>query len=104
MDRELNKQKWQEVIESQRSSGLSQKQWCEENQVNLHSLRYWVRRLKAIKTETDEVRWVSLDSTRIAPAADIIKITIGRASVEVRKQTDKHLLAEVLGILMAHVS
>ncbi|BES63915.1 hypothetical protein SANA_03540 [Gottschalkiaceae bacterium SANA] len=104
MDRELNKQKWQEIIEHQRSSGLSQKQWCEENQVNLHSFRYWVRRLKGIKTETDEVRCVSLDSTRNAPAADIVKITIGRASAEVRKQTDKHLLAEVLGILMAHAS
>jgi hypothetical protein len=100
MDRELNKQKWQDAIENQRSSGLSQKQWCQENEINLHNFRYWVRRLKTIETESDEVRWVSLDSDTVS---DIVKITVGKATVEVRRQTDRQLLSEVLGILMAHV-
>ena len=100
MDRELNKHKWQTAIEKQRSSGLSQKQWCQENEVNLHNFRYWVRRLKTIETESDEVRWVSLDSDSVL---DTVKITVGRATVEVRRQTDRQLLSEVLGILMAHV-
>lgn len=37
---------WKERIEEQRSSGLTQKQWCDEKGVSVSGLRYWIQRLK----------------------------------------------------------
>lgn len=104
MNKELNQKKWQEIIDNQQSSGMTQKTWCEANDVNLHNFRYWVNRLKTLATETDDVRWVSLEDARPSTKSDIMKITVGRACVEVNQETDKLLLADVLGILMTHVS
>lgn len=105
MNRELNQKKWQEIIDNQRSSGLTQKLWCEANDVNIHNFRYSVNRLKALASETDDVRWVCLEDTSSSPKkTTVIEITVGRASIEVNQKTDKLLLTDVLGILMTHVS
>lgn len=73
MNREFNQKKWQEIIDHQRSSGLTQKLWCEANDINIHNFRYWVNRLKVLASETDDVRWVSfLKMTGLKPI--IIKL------------------------------
>lgn len=45
-DKEMNREKWSRCIEVQEHSGISQKKWCEANQVNHHNFRYWRQRLK----------------------------------------------------------
>lgn len=42
----MNREKWSRCIEVQEHSGISQKKWCEANQVNHHNFRYWRQRLK----------------------------------------------------------
>ncbi|WP_430383876.1 IS66 family insertion sequence element accessory protein TnpA [Anoxynatronum buryatiense] len=32
-------------VEAYRSSDKPAKVWCEENQLNLHTLKYWIRKL-----------------------------------------------------------
>jgi hypothetical protein len=49
--KEKNREKWAGYIDTQESSGLPQKKWCEANQVNHHNFRYWRQRLK--KEDTD---------------------------------------------------
>ena len=44
--KEANRQKWIGYIRDQDQSGLSQKKWCAENQINHHNFRYWKQRLK----------------------------------------------------------
>ena len=40
-----NKHLWQQRIDDWRQSGLSQTQWCEQNQIATHQLYYWRRKL-----------------------------------------------------------
>ena len=37
--------KWKKLIEEQSKSGLSIEKWCLQNQVALHTFRYWRKRL-----------------------------------------------------------
>lgn len=60
-----------------------------------------MHRLKVLESQTDAIRWISLGS---ADSTDTVRISVGSAVVEVSHQTDRQLLSEVLGILMAHVS
>jgi len=41
-----NQQKFFEAIESWQQSGLSQKSWCEQNDVAYHAFHYWYRRYR----------------------------------------------------------
>jgi hypothetical protein len=38
---------WQQRIQDWKASGLSQKAWCQREQLPLSSLGYWRRRLRA---------------------------------------------------------
>jgi len=40
-----NREIWGGRIDDFRSSGLTQKTWCEKNDVKISTLRYWIRKL-----------------------------------------------------------
>ena len=52
MLRAANREKWTALVDEWLQSGLSQKAFCQQRQLNLHSLQYW-RKLLA-KTEASE--------------------------------------------------
>lgn len=39
------KLEWKDLIEQQRTSRLSVQKWCQQNQVNPHTFRYWKAKL-----------------------------------------------------------
>jgi hypothetical protein len=36
---------WEERIKEQRLSGVSQKEWCRQNDLSIHTMQYWIKRL-----------------------------------------------------------
>ena len=49
MRKEIHQSKceeWEKLIDQWIGSGLSKKQWCNENNINVRQLRYWQRVLK----------------------------------------------------------
>jgi len=53
-EKEINRIEWARHIETQEGSGLSQRKWCEANQVNHHNFRYWRQRLKREDTNINQ--------------------------------------------------
>jgi hypothetical protein len=53
-DKEMNREKWSKYIQVQENSGISQRKWCEANQVNHHNFRYWRQRLKREDTNINQ--------------------------------------------------
>ncbi len=43
---------WTQQINAYRASGLSAKKWCEDNQVNVHTLTVWITRLNLQQNKT----------------------------------------------------
>jgi len=41
MDRKEKQQLWDQNIQAQKQSGLSQKQWCQEKDISYHTFKYW---------------------------------------------------------------
>ena len=112
MSKKANSEYWQQVVLDQSSSGLTQHEWCEQNNVNIHNFRYWKRRLesepKSIHAVDQlETKWAIITSSEPAIVEHNIKPTlcihVGKALVDVSPGFDPESLSTVLSVLMKHV-
>lgn len=100
---------WQERIKDYRASKLSAPAWCQQNQVNIHTFRYWVNKLNkeslftSVNTEWFSVKVpVSESKSSTGETSFGIHINIGRASIEVSSGFDLQVFEAVVRILSAH--
>lgn len=112
MSKKANSEYWQQIVSDQISSGLTQHEWCEQNNVNIHNFRYWKRRIisetKQLQTaDQTETKWAIITSSESDVDDNNIKSTlcihIGKAVVEVNPGFDPESLSAVLAVLMKHV-
>ncbi len=71
MNKRKSVEEWGQIIESARNSGLSDKDWCLENNVSINTFYYNVRRLRlhACAVPTSTVK-------HITPVQDVVPIKI----------------------------
>jgi hypothetical protein len=99
---------WEErarLAAEMRSSGMQQKEWCEERGINPGTFRWWIERLKELEKaqgikESTPAGWIEvLDGKGIgakdAPSSASIDIRIGPYTASIRPGFDKAFLAEV---------
>ena len=76
---------WMKRIQDFQKSGLSRKQWCQENQVPLSTLSYWIRKQMQKPSELDQgmdpvfARLLSELEVSSQPLSDYPPITIHRS-------------------------
>jgi hypothetical protein len=46
---------WEERIKEQRNSGLSQKEWCVQNNLSVNTMQSWIKKLSLQLTESKAV-------------------------------------------------
>ena len=61
-EREENRRIWQQRIREMRSSGKTQAQWCEEHQISLNTLRYWIKRFNREARQQEIPQWLKIQS------------------------------------------
>lgn len=97
-----NQKRWQRRISEQRSSSLTQTEWCRQNEINLNTFRYWCKRLKKLEnTDVRNTAFVALQPAKV-PVGNAIHIRVGSAEIEVGHETDMELLSDVVRVLMHH--
>jgi len=105
MDRKEKQQLWDQNIQAQKQSGLSQKQWCQEKDISYHTFKYWKQRTKISSQQpsVQETSWVSLKKTEHKENKSTFKMRIGNADIEITEPTEE-MIHSVVKILMQHVS
>lgn len=102
--RELNREKWAAIIESQQTSGESQKAWCLKNEVNIHNFVYWKKRLsnksfQEVSSEASEAfEWANVV---VEDSASNIEIEVGAVKIHLKSNFDEVLLKKLIRILRA---
>ena len=94
---------WEARVAGYQSSGQSIPAWCAEHKVNLHTMRYWVRKLNQEQRspETAPVQWLSVEVSgerHHVNAAGLV-VNVGDARIEVHPGCDLLLLREVVHAL-----
>ena len=109
MARKGNREIWVEHVNNQNMSDLSQKVWCEKNNINYHNFAYWVGRFKKENAaiEPNGTEWVTVLPSK--PCIDNNKntgnvtISIGNAVIDFKTDTDIESFEKVIQILVKYV-
>jgi hypothetical protein len=102
MSNEVRLELWRARVDDYRSSGLSAPKWCQKNEVTLHQLRYWVRRIRQIDQQPGG--WARVEVRGDGPSGSVdggsaLTVRVGAASIDVRPGFDSSLLSEVLTVV-----
>jgi len=105
--REKNRKLWAERIKDYRTSGLSAAQWAEDKGVSVHKLRYYIHKFnkenkESLNQESKDVQWTSVALEKAESkdkSNNPLKVTIGKATVEVADGFDVDIFKSVVKIL-----
>ena len=87
-----------EQVAEYRQSGLSAEQWCQENELNLHTLKYWITKLNRETRDPQEetCQWVSLSGE-----SSDLHVTVGTVTITLKPGFDPELLRQTIQVLKA---
>ncbi|MBF4696106.1 IS66 family insertion sequence element accessory protein TnpA [Fusibacter ferrireducens] len=87
MKNESLRQLWSDRITEWKSSGLTASAWSIQNDLNVHTLKYWIQKFNKEKLSVPKTNWVTLESPKekdkCSTSPVYIKIHIGKALIEV---------------------
>jgi len=87
------------LLAAYKASGLSKKEWCQDNAIALSTLQRWLQHEKKQDQPQPVQNWVSVIQAGPKRSASL-DIQIGKCKIAVDTKTDKTLLAAVLGVLV----
>ena len=95
---------WIKKIKDYRTSGLSAAKWCEENDLSINSLRYYIHKFNKEKKQQEfrQTKWAAVvpaSTENTVSETQNIKIAIGNATIEVFPEFDLNTLETVVRIL-----
>lgn len=95
------KEFWIERIEAYRNSGLSATQWCKEEGIAVHKLRYRITKLnKENEVQPAEIKWTSvIPKNIIEESPSLLKVIIGNSTIEISSGFDSDTFESVVKIL-----
>lgn len=109
MAKQYQLKQWEQTISECRSSGISVKEWCKQNNLTKANYYYRLRRVReAMLMITEQTQIVEvpqdiytpkISTTLHAPANQGLSIVIGNATVCVESDTPAELLSTVLGVM-----
>jgi hypothetical protein len=85
-------QHWKSIIKQWKDSGLTQKQFCDEQEIKIATLHYWIKKFRTAESVREEPRFLPLNK---APAPCTIKLRLCGAVIEL----SIHQLPDVLVVL-----
>lgn len=97
---ELRKQ-WEQRIASYRASGQTQAKWCEANNIVLHQLKYWLKRIEdpALKSASTVSFTPVVIEDQTIKQDDFLQVKVGGVSIEVKPGFNHSLLSDVVRTL-----
>lgn len=105
--KEEDRKLWTDRINDYRSSGLTAVKWAEDRGIAVHKLRYYINKFNKEKKQNSnqkpkEIQWTSVVpvETKVENKSNNpLKITIGKAAVEVAPGFDEVTFQSVIRIL-----
>ena len=90
---------WEQRIENWKASGLSQKAWCQREQLPLSSLGYWRKRLRS-EASDDAHETPRLIPVSLTQPGSALTIRLGRqVTIQVGASVDRGLLGDLIAAL-----
>lgn len=98
MKQEQLRKLWEQRIKDFEDSNITMKAWCEVNQLKIHQLHYWRRKLKN-NNEIQTPALIPIDFNQMNQDT-LVKLQVGSISIEVKPGFNPALLKDVMKVLM----
>lgn len=103
MNKEELRKDWEMKIAEFKASGQTQAKWCAAHNLNIHQLRYWLKRFRSNgTTETTETKtlsdskWLPIDISEQQGSNNSLLVKVGEFSIEVQSGYDPALFLDVV--------
>ena len=97
------REQWAKLIREYETSGQRAGEWCSANNVRPGRLWYWLRKHRSEERspEVHSGQWLPVEVTEQGSTVqdDVLVITVGSASIQVRAGFDPGLLTQVVSAL-----
>lgn len=101
---ELKIEKWSEIVQARKSSGLTVSQWCQENGINEKNYYRWQRIItrenadSGEEPQTGKAQFAEIIYQGIAKGTESAEITViaGKWTVNIRNKANPELVCMVL--------
>jgi hypothetical protein len=90
-----SKQKWSEIIENQKSSSKTAREWCKDQEISYQSFIHWRKRLSQCEEKKTPFIEMAEESTWI-------EIHLEGATIRITKNFDRGALLFCLRLLGGH--
>lgn len=87
------------IMAAYKASGLSKREWCQENSIGVSTLQRWLQYEKKQDPLQPVQSWIPVIQAAPERSASL-EIQIGKCKIAVDAKTDKKLLTMVLGVLV----
>lgn len=96
--KELHKE-WAHRISLFKKSEMTQAEWCDANDINIHQLKYWLKKMK--KSQATSTEWVpmGIENELLDDSGESLKVQVGQAIIEVKSDFNPAFLANVIKVL-----
>jgi orotate phosphoribosyltransferase-like protein len=99
MTKEEKRLFWEEKIPEYKTSGLSAKEWSSENNLSVHSLRYWILKFNKKNKSNESIEFKPLVSEVPSSQESPIRVCIGPAVIELTRGFDATTFERIVNIL-----
>jgi transposase-like protein len=100
-ERIQNRIEWEHRVAAFNESGVSVPTFCKTHDLNVHQLRYWLKKFKTKPTlNSPSSKWMAVEVDSIDRSQSVV-IRAGKVSVEVYPGFDPSHLADVIKVLNA---
>lgn len=100
MTKQLIKKEWEAHIQDFKESGLSKAAWCQKQNLPVHRLYYWLKKLSPqVKdpNESKRTKWISMNVPPIEEKIHTnIRIHFKEATIEIDAPFTPHKLLQVM--------
>lgn len=92
-----NEQLWRLRMQEYQASGLTQKKWCEKEEIKFSSFRYWSKRLRQEDSQETAPDWLKVSMAETAPVASI-NLPQEHMQIQPLVSSDIHIYVEDISV------
>lgn len=93
-------QYWQAILDQWKASGLTQKQFCSEQNIKVATLHYWIKKFRSENSVPEEPNFLPV---RCSPETDCVELRLGPVVIRltIQQLPETLLLLQHKGLLNA---
>ncbi len=93
---------WREMVAGYHASGQNQKEWSAKNGISIHTLKYWLKKEKAVTVPKETCQWLPLNisDSETTTGNQTLTLKIGQVFIEVKPGFNPQLLTDVIKTLV----